>query len=86
MQMSLLADGLQADLEALGELGDDSIAEAARRIAAGPGHSRVLDVLSEGRRPVRELPEGRWSCGWPVTRSPSRRVLDPAIAARPRAT
>ena len=50
MQMSLLADGLQADLEALGELGDDSLAEAARRLAplvVRAATSRVLDVLSE---------------------------------------
>src|SRR5580700_5526388 len=63
MQMSLLADGLRADLEALGELGDDSVAEAARRIAplvVRAATSRVLDALSELAADLSaELPEGR---------------------------
>ncbi|MGH8997250.1 MAG: toxin-antitoxin system HicB family antitoxin [Acidimicrobiales bacterium] len=63
MRRSLLADGLLADLEAVGELGDDSVAEAARRIAplvVRAATSRVLDVLSELAADLSaELPEGR---------------------------
>jgi hypothetical protein len=61
--MSLVVDGLRADLVAVGELGDDAVAEAAERIAAVLGRSvpgRVLDLLSDAAAELSaELPEGR---------------------------
>jgi hypothetical protein len=61
--MSLVVDGLRADVAAVGELGDDTVAEVAGRIAgvltrSVPGW--VLDLLSEVAAELSsELPEGR---------------------------
>ena len=63
MKMSLVVDGLRSDVVAVGELGDDSVAEAAERIAAVLGRSvpgRVLDLLSDAATELSaELPDGR---------------------------
>jgi len=63
MKMSLMVDGLRSDVEAVGDLGDDAVAEAAGRIAAvlaRSAPSRLLDLLSEAAAEVSaELPEGR---------------------------
>jgi hypothetical protein len=61
--MSQVVDGLRADVSAVGELGDDTVAEVAERIAgvltrSVPGW--VLDLLSEAAAELSsELPEGR---------------------------
>jgi hypothetical protein len=63
MRMSQVVDGLRADVSAVGELGDDTVAEVAERIAgvltrSVPGW--VLDLLSEAAAELSsELPEGR---------------------------
>ena len=63
MKMSLVVDGLRADVAAVGELGDDIVADVAERIAgvltrSVPGW--VLDLLSEAAAELSsELPEGR---------------------------
>jgi hypothetical protein len=63
MKMSLVVDGLRADVAAVGELGDDVVADVAERIAgvltrSVPGW--VLDLLSEAAAELSsELPEGR---------------------------
>jgi hypothetical protein len=63
MKMSLVVDGLRSDVVAVGELGDDAVAEAAERIAAVLDRSlptRVLDLLSDVVAELSaELPEGR---------------------------
>ncbi len=63
MKMSLVVDGLRADVVSIGELGDDTVAEAAERIADVLGRSvpaRILDLLSDAAAEVSaELPEGR---------------------------
>ena len=63
MKMSLVVDGLRADVISVGELGDDAVAEVADRIADLLGRSvpsRVLDLLSEVAAEVSaELPDGR---------------------------
>jgi hypothetical protein len=63
MKMSLVVDGLRSDVISVGELGDDTVAEAADRIAEVLGRSipsRVLDLLSEVAAEVSaELPDGR---------------------------
>jgi hypothetical protein len=63
MKMSLVVDGLRADVISVGELGDDTVAEVADRIAEVLGRSipsRVLDLLSEVAAEVSaELPDGR---------------------------
>jgi hypothetical protein len=63
MKMSLVVDGLRSDVVAVGELGDDRVAEVAERIADVLGRSvpgRVLDLLSEAAAELTEmLPEGR---------------------------
>ncbi len=63
MKMSLVVDGLCSDVISVGELGDDTVAEVADRIAEVLGRSipsRVLDLLSEVAAEVSaELPEGR---------------------------
>jgi predicted HicB family RNase H-like nuclease len=63
MQMSLTVDAIRADLAAVGELGDDTVAEVAERIAAVLARSlpgRLLDLISEVAADVTaELPEGR---------------------------
>ncbi len=63
MKMSLVVDGLRSDVVAVGELGDDTVAEVAERIADVLGRSvpaRVLDLLSDAAAEVTaSLPEGR---------------------------
>ena len=63
MKMSLVVDGLRSDVEAVGELGDDAVAEVADRIAAvlaRSAPSRIFDLLSDVAAEVSaELPEGR---------------------------
>ena len=63
MKMSLVVDGLCSDVVAVGELGDDAVAELAERIAAVLARStpsRVIDLLSEVATEISaELPEGR---------------------------
>ena len=63
MKMSLVADGLRSDVVAVGELGDDTVAEVAERIAGVLGRSvpgRVLDLLSEAAAELTAtLPDGR---------------------------
>ena len=62
MKMSLVVDGLRSDVIAVGDLGDDAVAELAERIAAVLARSapaRILDVLSDAATEVSaELPEG----------------------------
>jgi hypothetical protein len=61
--MSLVVDGLRADVVAVGELGDDTVAEVAERIAEVLGRSvpgRVLDLLSDAAAELSAtLPDGR---------------------------
>jgi hypothetical protein len=63
MKMSLVVDGLRSDVISVGELGDDTVAEVAGRIAEVLGRSipsRILDLLSEVAAEVSaELPDGR---------------------------
>ena len=63
MRMSLAVEGLRSDVMAVGELGDDAVAEVAERIAAvlaQSATSRILSLLSEAAAEVSaELPEGR---------------------------
>jgi hypothetical protein len=63
MKMSLVVEGLRSDVISVGELGDESVAEAADRIAEVLGRSipsRVLDLLSEVAAELSaELPDGR---------------------------
>jgi HicB family len=63
MKMSLVVDGLSSDVVAVGELGDDAVAEAAERIAAVLARSaptRILDLLSDAAAELSaDLPEGR---------------------------
>jgi hypothetical protein len=63
MQMSLTVDAIRTDVAAVGELGDDAVAELAERIGAVLARSlpgRLLDLLSEVAADVTgELPEGR---------------------------
>jgi hypothetical protein len=63
MKMSLVVDGLRSDVLSVGELGDDTVAEVAERIADLLGRSlpaRVLELLSEVAAELSdELPEGR---------------------------
>jgi hypothetical protein len=63
MKMSLVVDGLRSDVVSVGELGDDTVAEVADRIAEVVSRSipsRVLDLLSEVAAEVSaELPDGR---------------------------
>jgi hypothetical protein len=63
MQMSLTVDAIRSDVAAVGELGDDAVAELAERIGAVLGRAlpgRLLDLLSEVAADVTaELPEGR---------------------------
>ena len=63
MKMSLVVDGLRSDVISVGELGDDTVAEVADRIAELLGRSipsRILDLLSEVAAEVSaELPDGR---------------------------
>jgi len=63
MKMSLVVDGLRSDVVAVGELGDDAVAEAAERIAAVLARSvpsRILDLLSDAAAELSDvLPAGR---------------------------
>jgi hypothetical protein len=63
MKMSLVVDGLRSDVVAVGDLGDDAVAEVAERIATVLGRSvpgRVLDLLSDAAAELSAaLPEGR---------------------------
>jgi predicted HicB family RNase H-like nuclease len=63
MKMSLVVDGLRSDVIAVGEQGDDTVAELAERIAAVLARSapaRILELLSDAATEVSaELPEGR---------------------------
>jgi predicted HicB family RNase H-like nuclease len=63
MKMSLVVDSLRADVAAVGELGDDVVADVAERIAAVLARSapaRILEVLSDAATELSaELPEGR---------------------------
>jgi hypothetical protein len=63
MQMSLAVDAIRADVAAVGELGDDTVAAVAERIGAVLARSlpgRLLDLLSGVAADVStELPEGR---------------------------
>jgi hypothetical protein len=63
MKMSWAVEGLRSDVVAVGELGDEAVAEAAERIAAvltRSASSRILELLSEVAAELSaELPEGR---------------------------
>jgi predicted HicB family RNase H-like nuclease len=63
MKMSLVVDGVRSDVVTVGELGDDTVAEVAERIADLVGRSlpaRILELLSDVAAEVSaELPEGR---------------------------
>ena len=63
MKMSLIVDGLRSDVVAVGELGDETVAEVAERIADVLGRSvpgRVLDLLSDAAAELTaSLPDGR---------------------------
>jgi HicB-like protein involved in pilus formation len=63
MKMSLVVDGLRSDVVAVGELGDETVAEVAERIADVLGRSvpgRVLDLLSDAAAELTAaLPDGR---------------------------
>jgi predicted HicB family RNase H-like nuclease len=63
MKMSLVVDGVRADVASVGELGDEVVAEVAERIAdllvrALP--ARIFELLSDVAAEVSaELPDGR---------------------------
>src|ERR1700733_13096733 len=63
MKMSLIVDGLRSDVVAVGELGDETVAEVAERIADVLGRSvpgRVLDLRSDAADELTAtLPDGR---------------------------
>jgi hypothetical protein len=63
MKMSLVIEGLRSDVVAVGELGNDAVAQVAERIAevlARSAQSRILDLLSDVAAELSaELPEGR---------------------------
>jgi hypothetical protein len=63
MQMSSTGDAIRTDVAAVGELGDDALAELAERTGTVLGRSlpgRLLDLLSAVAADVTaELPEGR---------------------------
>jgi|HubBroStandDraft_6_1064221.scaffolds.fasta_scaffold313164_1 hypothetical protein len=63
MKMSLVVEGLRSDVISVAELGDDTVAEVAERIAELLGRSmpgRILDLLSDVAAELSaELPEGR---------------------------
>jgi HicB family len=61
--MSLVVEGLRADVEAVAELGDETVVEVAERIGAvltRSAPSRLLDLLSQVAAELSdELPDGR---------------------------
>ena len=63
MRMSVVVDGLRSDVLTVGELGDDTVAEVAERIADLLSRSlpaRVFELLSDVAAELSaELPEGR---------------------------
>jgi hypothetical protein len=63
MKMSLVIEGLRSDIIAVGELGDQAVAEVAERIAglfSRSAPSRILDLLSDVAAELsEEVPEGR---------------------------
>ena len=62
MKMSLVVDGLRSDVVAVGELGDETVAVVAERIADVLGRSvpgRILDLLSDAAAELTAtLPDG----------------------------
>ena len=62
MKMSLVVDGLRSDVVAVGELGDETVAAVADRIADVLGRSvpgRILDLLSDAAAELTAtLPDG----------------------------
>ena len=62
MQLRPYVEGLQADLEQIAAVGDDAVAEAARRLSAAVGASaglRMLDALGEAALELNaQLPSG----------------------------
>src|SRR2546430_10695348 len=62
MELRPFVEGLQADLEGIAAVGDDAVAEAARRLTSAVGASaglRLLDALTEAALEVSEqLPSG----------------------------
>ncbi len=63
MQMSLTVDAVRSDVAAIGELGDETVADVAERIAALLARAlpaRLLELLTSVAADVSaELPEGR---------------------------
>ena len=63
MKMSLVVEAMRSDVLAVGELGDDAVADVAERIATVLGRSapaRILELLSDAATELSgELPEGR---------------------------
>jgi len=63
MKMSLMVEGLRSDAISVGDLGDDTVAEVAERIASLLGRSapaRILDLLSDAAAELSaELADGR---------------------------
>jgi HicB family len=62
MELRRFVESLQADLEQIAAVGDDSVAEAARRLTAAVGASaglRLLDALTEAALELtNQLPAG----------------------------
>lgn len=62
MELRPFVEGLQADLEGIAAVGDDAVAEAAKRLTSAVGASaglRLLDALTEAALEVSEqLPSG----------------------------
>jgi hypothetical protein len=62
VELRPFVEGLQADLEGIAAVGDDAVAEAARRLTSAVGASaglRLLDALTEAALEVSEqLPSG----------------------------
>lgn len=62
MELRRFVEGLQADLEQIAAVGDDSVAQAARRLTAAVGASaglRLLDALTEAALELtNQLPSG----------------------------
>jgi hypothetical protein len=63
MKMSLVVEGFRSDVLAVGELGDEAVADLAERIASvfeRSAPSRILSLLSDvAAELTAELPEGR---------------------------